>query len=404
MTWENLIVLFAGFGALFIVVLGVILGVELLLRLKRFVVRNVLTKPVTRKDFIDEGYHNYLNWIEDWQKPMFMYCPIGFRLFNTDNPISPVKNNSLGFRCEEFSSLDEDALRIVILGGSAAWGGGASSNETTIAGHLERLINSDKKLLGSRSRAICYNLAQVNAYQTQDILSLVFFARKLRPHLVISYTGWNELIANNLMHKDYLEKYGVFYISEMQGWEPLEVIGNKTKLLKRAISLWGRQHTELFNLFCKARAQNIGLNNWVERISLGSRLFVDHLKILESLTEAFRSRHFQFLQPYVHRKYDLTEQEAKLVRFYDYFRPAQGGKELGDYLRTHDIYQEVLNMIQAENLTTTSPVTDLCDLFRSESGQMFYTLVHLTDAGYLKVAERIYATILSSGSAEAIVK
>ena len=55
-----------------------------------------------RKDFLDPKYHKYLRRIESI-KPMFKYVPIGLRYFNEDEKIKGVKNNSLGFRCPEFT-------------------------------------------------------------------------------------------------------------------------------------------------------------------------------------------------------------------------------------------------------------------------------------------------------------
>ena len=74
--------------------------------------------------------------------------PIGLRYFNyEDEEISSVKCNSLGFRCPEFNEKRKNIIRIVILGGSAAWGSGASNNDNTISGHLETMLNDKYKHL-----------------------------------------------------------------------------------------------------------------------------------------------------------------------------------------------------------------------------------------------------------------
>jgi len=36
---------------------------------------------------------------------------------------------------------------------------------------------------------------------------------------------------------------------------------------------------------------------------------------------------------------------------------------------------------------------DIADMFADEREQMFFTLVHLTDLGYLRIAERIHETL-----------
>ena len=78
-----------------------------------------------------------------------------------------------------------------------------------------------------------FNLAQVNATQTHDILTLSLYAIKVRPQIVISFTGWNELVTNKGYKKEILQNYGIFYIEELEGWESDDLTGNKKKFLKK---------------------------------------------------------------------------------------------------------------------------------------------------------------------------
>jgi hypothetical protein len=211
-------------SAIILIALVIVLlfGLELLTRLYNWFKKTFLIKQVSRKDFIADEYQDYLKRIEDWSKPMFYYFPIGLRLFNLDNPLpGKVENNSLGYRCPEFIPPEEGTMRIVLLGGSAAWSSGSSSNKTTIAGYLEKMINEDKRFLkqGNRNfdRAEVFNLAQINGMQTQDILSLIFFYDKIKPDLVLSFTGWNELVTSHTLDEDLLDKFELFYVQEMAG-------------------------------------------------------------------------------------------------------------------------------------------------------------------------------------------
>ena len=379
-------------GTLILGLLALALVVELILRAIRFVDDTLLSVPVTRKDFLAEGYQDYIGWVEDWSKPMFQYLPVGFRHFNVDNPIpNKVENNSLGFRCREFDQMDPEAFRVVVLGGSAAWGSGATSNQGTIAGQLEILLNENQELLGGPKSAQCYNLAQVNGYQTQDLLTTIFFASRIRPHVVVSFTGWNELAANDVMRKEHLEKYGAFYIDEMEGWEPTSVIGNKTRHLGEALRMWGEERFEIVRKFQPqpARAQADPVTAFKERLALGAKLFEWHLETIQTLAHAYSFTHLQFMQPYVYRKKHLTEQEKRIVELYDEVRPVHGGVATGDYLRQNNIYRPLLDSLAESGDESVGAVFDLCDVFREETESRFYTLVHLNDEGYLEVARRI---------------
>ena len=122
---------------IFLILIIIEITIYLSLKFKNF----LLYKEKSRRDFLSPSYHKYLNRYES-EKPLFKYLPIGLRYFNfEDEEISGVKCNSLGFRCPEFEEKGQNKIRIIVLGGSAAWGSGASNNDNTISGHLETILN-----------------------------------------------------------------------------------------------------------------------------------------------------------------------------------------------------------------------------------------------------------------------
>jgi len=102
--------------------------------------------------------------------------------------------NSLGFRGAEFSSIKpSDMYRILMVGGSTMFGAGATSDETTIPGYLQQLLN--EKDFG-------FDIEVINSgIQGADSnTELKFIEQKLvtfSPDLIIIYDGWNDLRANN---------------------------------------------------------------------------------------------------------------------------------------------------------------------------------------------------------------
>ena len=360
-------------------------------------------EDVSRKDYIDKEYHNYLNWVENWDKPMFRYIPVGFRIFNNDNPISEkVQNNSLGYRCPEFSERKNDVMRIAVVGGSAAWGCGSSSNSTTIAGYLESTINNKSSMLDHyKCKSVeSFNLAQVNATQTHDILTLSLYAIKVRPQIVISFTGWNELVTNKGYKKEILENYGIFYLQELEGWESDDLTGNKKKFLKKYFKLWCvDKFTSLrrFKLIGREFERSHSLGNISERIEIGGKIFLENLTRMQALSKAYGFDHIQVFQPNVYRKKNLTESEVKIIDLYDNVRQVHGGSELGDYLRENNIYKSIIDEVQ-KFPQKYGNYLDLSDIFMNEKDSMFFTLVHLRDVGYQKVAEKITKFLLKNKS------
>lgn len=377
-----------------------ILIAELLQRLVDRIRTTFFVEEITRKDFLSPDYHQYLNWIEDWSKPMFHYLPIAIRHFNLANPIAPVENNELGFRCGSFTEPDPDELRIVLVGGSAAWGCGASSNEATIAGQLEEICNADRRLLNGKRKARVFNLAQVDSHQTQDLITLLLYAPILKPEIVISFTGWNEVACNSTMLRNYLEDYRVFYLTELEGWQPTKAGNNARKSALAAFSILLEKHSALARAIKRRRpaASNTAQRSVEDSVALSRSLFVENLVRLEALGRAFGFRHVQFLQPYLYRKKHLSESEQKVVELYDIVRPIQGGVATGDYLRANNIYVDIMADAAADS--TVGKVYDLCDLFRDEKETTFFSLVHFRDAGYAKLAQAMYENLLDAHAAQ----
>ena len=102
--------------------------------------------------------------------------------------------NTLGFRGGEFSEIKpSDTYRIFMVGGSTMFGAGATSDDTTIPGYLQQLLN--EKDFG-------FDIEVINSgIQGADSnTELKFIEQKLvtfSPDLVIVYDGWNDLRANN---------------------------------------------------------------------------------------------------------------------------------------------------------------------------------------------------------------
>ena len=127
-------------------------------------------------------------------------CLDFYNLKTTSDEIIPNQStdsitiNNLGFRGPEFLTAKPlDTYRIFMVGGSTMFGAGATSDETTIPGYLQQIL--DKKDIG-------FDIEVVNAgIQGADSNSeLKLIEQKLvmySPDLMVVYDGWNDLRANN---------------------------------------------------------------------------------------------------------------------------------------------------------------------------------------------------------------
>ncbi|MEX2223955.1 MAG: SGNH/GDSL hydrolase family protein [Candidatus Rokuibacteriota bacterium] len=107
---------------------------------------------------------------------------------NTDLPT--LKANELGFRDRPVEPRKPNELRILLLGGSTAWGFGASSTEATVAGVLERLLNDAT----AKSSHRVMSGAFTGWSSRQERVVLLEFFGIFQPDLVIALTGYNDLV------------------------------------------------------------------------------------------------------------------------------------------------------------------------------------------------------------------
>jgi len=377
-------------------------GVELAMRFFHFVKMRFWVTSVCRQDFLHPKYHTYINWTDSWKKPMFRYVPIGMRLFNNDNPIPPVKNNSLGFRTDEFVDLDQDedgdVFKVVLIGGSAAWGFGATSNDTTIAAKLEDHLSKSMDQLAGFSRVKVINLAQVNQTLTQDILNLVFFVPRIKPHLVVGFNGWNELVAPIVMEQIIFDDFRFYPINELLDWAPVQSGNTYRKAIFDGMRIWSQRNSRLANfMFSKLTPrQKMFKRSVQEAVELASPIMVEHMERVQHLAKSYGFQYVQFLQPNIYSKKNLTDDEARAVELYDKHRPMLGGKANGDYLRTQNIYEQVTSMTLDQD--RYGQVCDLYHLFSNDADHTFFSLVHCTDLGYEKIAmamkQKVIADVL----------
>jgi lysophospholipase L1-like esterase len=101
---------------------------------------------------------------------------------NLPNQKTPhFSTNSLGFRGGNIRQDQKIKRRIVVVGGSAAFGTGLQSDADTFAQRLEYLLDAE-----------VINAAVVGHASGQELVSLVMELVDLQPDLVIALNGWND--------------------------------------------------------------------------------------------------------------------------------------------------------------------------------------------------------------------
>ena len=102
--------------------------------------------------------------------------------------------NSLGFRGDEFSvEKSSDVFRIFMLGGSTMFGYGATSNDTTIPGYVQKSFENNNAEY--RIEIINSGIKGADSFDELNLLEkkLLDYA----PNMIIIYDGWNDLRSQN---------------------------------------------------------------------------------------------------------------------------------------------------------------------------------------------------------------
>ena len=115
------------------------------------------------------------------------------RNFFGNSETDTISINSLGFRGDEFSKIKPDrTYRIFMVGSSPMFGYGATSDETTIPGFMQKLLS--KTDFGFDIEVINSGVQAIRSDTELELVKRNLIT--LSPDLIIIYDGWNDLRSN----------------------------------------------------------------------------------------------------------------------------------------------------------------------------------------------------------------
>lgn len=110
-----------------------------------------------------------------------------YKFWESGQYTESVNINSDGFRGSETQKLNEHKYRIIVLGGSTAYGVYATSDSTTIPGYLQTIFTSS----GHDIEVINAGVNGANSLDETFVLKNKLLDYK--PDMIIAYGGWNDL-------------------------------------------------------------------------------------------------------------------------------------------------------------------------------------------------------------------
>lgn len=293
--------------------------------------------------------------------------------------------NSLGFRGEEIKKIkNNNCFRIIILGGSAAWGTGVT-DEDTINAKLERKLNG----LSEHINYEVINAGDSGYVSTQEFILLFDRIMELDPDLVITFDGFNDIYAGFTNHlagfpqnftefKEKLENHNGLYFF----WYGLRKILSHSILLE---DLKTKLRTAFF--IRNLSLDNEGIPTAYANISDVAGIYGRNLKYMYMLLNATGVKVLFTIQPAltVGSKHLTEEEKAILTKM---------NKEVIAYSKYvnkgYKLFVEELKQIQDEYGART---LDLTGIFDSIKDTIYIDDIHFSEYGSEIIAQRIFESI-----------
>ena len=291
--------------------------------------------------------------------------------FNLPNQSTPYfSTDAQGFRGREphLRSHREGASRIVIVGGSSAFGTGLRGDRETFASHLEDLLDDTEAI----------NAAVIGHLSGQELTYLATELVDFEPDLVIALDGWNDLIDQmqgrpRTVHTAAVNNTFFLMESRLRQLYLLES-GGLLARLGAAARLVFRNTSRLLSL---ERAQtgessvpgSTGGEIGTDPESI-ARVYAENIKKMRIIAEAFGSRFLCVLQ-------------ADQTSF-------QRGQEKDDLGNSYDRFRgEARRQLSREGVTHVD-LNDFTEVFNTT---MFMDRIHMTTQGNQVTAEVVQQAI-----------
>ena len=292
--------------------------------------------------------------------------------------------NKTGFRDSAIEPRIPDEYRILVLGGSAAWGWGASANRHTITGALEEMLNEDSS--GVTYRVM--NGAFLAWTSLQERITLMEFYERFDPDLVISFTGFNDIISVQYGNKRELLRLEYSMIEEAveNNIKPMSTMKAVRKVVG-SLGIW-RLVVYFREQLPSGKPGRVDYKS--KRAERGIPKVLDRYLSMANYTASHGDRFLLVLQPEIYTtEKQLTAAEAEVKEWLD-------ARNSVNFDATFIQYRS--DLVQGLSALSTAGITviDLRSVFDTVSETMFTDDSHFNDSGYRKIARALQRNIMNN--------
>ena len=306
-------------------------------------------------------------------KKKLLYLPHPFSGWRPkpNQKLKTLTINSQGLRSKE---LNSDKENCVLLGGSVAWGFGASSNSKTICYQIEKILDEKYNI-----KINVINLAEQMHSSHDELLTFIGWYDEIKPKIIISFSGTNDI---NQGYKN-LFKISGLHTRFINFFNKALVIGltDENNIFKFVMKTCLRFFKKTENV----KSENFEIKKPTSD-EIPSHLFKNKIEIINAVTKNHNISTIHCLQPDLIQKKVRSDDEIKTYNFLS--------KEKVNYVNKH--LNLLKNMVKNFNTNNNEPhikYIDLTKIFDDSQKTIYFDKAHLADLGQKIVAEKISAEI-----------
>ena len=291
--------------------------------------------------------------------------------------LDTIKINENGLRSKSKSDV-KFKRNAILLGGSTAWGFGASSNEFTPAYLIEDILYKKFQI-----ELNIINLSDQMFSSFEELTAFINNVNQINPTLVIFLSGTNDInreISDSYKINSLYEKVINFSI-----WGQNTGIIDEKNYLKKIIKHILRGLKKLDSI-----PESFYTIKKPKKNDITHTLIREKFDFVNSYCKFKNIKCAHFLQPDLHFKKNKSESEVNYLN-------SNFNKEKSDLIvkKFYSIKNEFYNKKESGFV-----FEDLLDIFEEDNSSIFFDRVHVTDKGYIRIAETISKTLANNFSNE----
>jgi len=332
-----------------------------------------------------------LNFVERWHSDAFKNRELAYQIYDDvknklkiiphpftgwrSHPSQKLKTISInknGLRNIEIEDLNKNLKNCFVLGGSVAWGFGASANDKILSYQIEEILKREYKLEYN-----VINLAEQSYSSIEEINSFTFSFHELNPSMIIIFSGINDInFEYNNTYKKFLayEEFINFYL-----WGDKLGVFRERNFFKLFLKF-------IFRFFRKDKKLNDNYYYYKkpEKNNIAFKLYQMKIDFIKNYCEQKKITVFNFLQPDLFFK----KNKSKFEIDYEVFQGSDKREFTINKLKLFEkeFFSNHCNTKFLKNLS-------LLNCFDHSEKTLFVDRSHVADEGYEIIAKKISSFI-----------